>query len=121
MACWDKDSGPTIPDWFFEAVETEYSTHSVEVDECDVVYQRWGEAPDKPGLLLIHGMNAHSHWWDFIAPSFLGDYNVVATNLTGMGDSDFRYQYDSVTYAEEIVAVCDDAGFGSDVAAYLNH
>jgi pimeloyl-ACP methyl ester carboxylesterase len=116
MARWDKGGGATIPDWFFEAVETEYSTHSVEVDECDVVYQRWGEpSSGKPGLLLIHGMNAHSHWWDFIAPSFMDDYCVAAMNLTGMGDSDYRYEYDSLTYADEILAVCDDAGLGADV------
>jgi len=115
MARWDKDTGPTIPEWFFEAVETESSAHTVEVDECDVVYQRWGESPsDKPGLLLIHGMYAHAHWWDFIAPSFVDTHEVVAMNLTGMGDSDFRYEYDSVTFAEEIVAVCDDAGLGND-------
>ena len=115
MARWDKDTGPTIPEWFFEAVETESSEHRVEVDECDVVYQRWGDADStKPGLLLIHGMYAHSHWWDFIAPSFMADHTVVAMNLTGMGDSDFRYEYDSVTFAEEIVAVADDAGLGTD-------
>ena len=115
MARWDKDAEPTIPEWFFEAVETESSQHSVEVDECDVVYQRWGESDStKPGLLLIHGMYAHSHWWDFIAPAFIADHTVVATNLTGMGDSDFRYEYDSVTFAEEIVAVADDAGLGTD-------
>ena len=116
MARWDSGSGPTIPDWFFSAVETEYSNHTVEVDECDVAYQRWGE-PDsgKPALLLIHGMYAHSHWWDFIAPSFMDDYRVAAMNLTGMGDSDYRYEYDSVTFADEIVAVCDDAGFDNEV------
>ena len=118
MARWDKgDTGPTIPEWFFEAIETEYSTHTVEVDECDVVYQKWGDDDSaKPGLLLIHGMFAHSHWWDFIAPAFLDDYRVAAMNLTGMGDSDYRYDYDAITFAEEIVAVCDDAGFGKDVA-----
>jgi len=115
MARWDKDTGPTIPDWFFEAVETEYETRTVEVDDCDVVYQLWGAGSGKPGLLLIHGMFAHSHWWDFIAPAFLDDYTVAAMNLTGMGDSDYRYEYDSVTYADEILAVCEDAGFGNDV------
>ena len=115
MARWDKAGEATIPQWFFEAVETEYGTHAVEVDDCDVVYQRWGEAgAEKPGLLLIHGMYAHSHWWDFIAPSFVDDHTVLAMNLTGMGDSDYRYQYDSVTFAEEIVAVCDDARLGTD-------
>ncbi len=115
MARWDRDAGPSIPDWFFEAVETEYATRSVEVDECDVVYQLWGDE-DKPGILLIHGMNAHSRWWDFIAPQLLDDYRVAAMNLTGMGDSDYRYEYDGATYAQEIRAVCDDAGFDQRAA-----
>ena len=60
-------------------------------------------------------MNAHSRWWDFIAPQLLGDYRVAAMDLTGMGDSDYRYTYEAKTYASEIVAVCDAAGFDSDV------
>lgn len=116
MARWDRGGGDTIPDWFFAAVETPYQERTVEVDECDVAYQLWGgDATDKPGLLFIHGMNAHAHWWDFVAPQFLEGYRCAAMNLTGMGDSDYRYQYDGTTYAEEIRAVCDDAGFGNDV------
>lgn len=116
MARWDReDSGNTIPEWFFEAVETPWQERTVEVDECDVAYQLWGEDTQAPGLLFIHGMNAHSHWWDFIAPHFLDGYRCAAMNLTGMGDSDYRYEYDGATYAEEIKAVCDHAGFGHDV------
>lgn len=116
MARWDRgDSGNTIPEWFFEAVETPWQERTVEVDECDVAYQLWGEDAQAPGLLFIHGMNAHSHWWDFIAPHFLDGYRCAAMNLTGMGDSDYRYEYDGATYAEEIKAVCDHAGFGHDV------
>lgn len=117
MARWDREpSKPSIPDWFFAAVETPYEEHRVEVDECDVVYQTWGaaNAGARP-VLLIHGMNAHSHWWDFIAPQLLPEYRCAAMNLTGMGDSDYRYEYTGTTYAEEIKAVCDDAGFGNDV------
>ncbi|MCZ6710682.1 MAG: alpha/beta hydrolase [Gammaproteobacteria bacterium] len=115
MARWDRDDdGSSVPEWFFEAVETPYQMRSVEVDECDVVYQLWGDA-GKPGILLIHGMNAHAHWWDFIAPHFLPDHQVAAMNLTGMGDSDYRYEYDGTTYAQEIKAVCDHAGFSNDV------
>tara|TARA_A100001037_G_scaffold291841_2_gene306381 strand:- start:1314 stop:2207 length:894 start_codon:yes stop_codon:yes gene_type:complete len=115
MARWDKGSASSsIPEWFFEAVETEYTSHTVEVDECDVAYQRWG-SPDKPALLFIHGMNAHAHWWDFIAPQFLDRYQAAAMNLTGMGDSDYRYEYNGDTFADEIKAVCDDCGFGNDV------
>ena len=115
MARWDKeDSGTTtIPDWFWQAVETPAETRTVEVDECDVVY-RFYPSPGKPGMLLIHGMNAHSRWWDFIAPQLLDEYEIAAMDLTGMGDSDYRYEYSPETYADEIKAVLDDAGFSQD-------
>lgn len=106
-----------IPDWFWKAVDQEAEEHTVEVDDCDVVYRIWNPSDrgNKPGLLLIHGMNAHSHWWDFIAPQLTDRYCVAAMDLTGMGDSDYRYSYEGATYAEEIRSVCDAAGFGNDV------
>ena len=114
MARWDKESKrESIPNWFWEAIDVEPVTKSVEVDECDVSYRHY-EAIDKPGMLLIHGMNAHSRWWDFIAPQLLDRYQVAAMDLTGMGDSDYRYEYSSNTYADEILAVLDDAKFGTD-------
>ena len=113
MARWDKDEGSSIPDWFWEAVETPAQARTVEVDDCDVAY-RFYPSPGKPGMLLIHGMNAHSRWWDFIAPKLLDQYQIAAMDLTGMGDSDYRYEYHPDTYAAEIVAVLDHAGFGTD-------
>ena len=111
MARWDKgDTGNTIPDWFWKAIETEADTRSVEVDECDVVYRHY-PSPGKPGMLLIHGMNAHSRWWDFIAPQLLDEYEIAAMDLTGMGDSDYRYNYSADLFAEEIKSVLDDVGF----------
>ena len=114
MARWDKEGNrESIPDWFWEAIDVEPVTKTVEVDECDVSYRHY-EAIGKPGMLLIHGMNAHSRWWDFIAPQLLDRYQVAAMDLTGMGDSDYRYEYSSNTYADEILAVLDDAKFGTD-------
>ena len=115
MARWDRTGvAPAIPDWFFEAVETESEVRSVEVDECDVVYRSWGN-PANRGMLLVHGMNAHARWWDFIAPRLADTYRVLAMDLTGMGDSDYRYSYDAATYAREIVSVCDAAALSDDV------
>ena len=114
MVRWDKGGEDEIPGWFWTAIETEAEEHAVEVEECDVFYRTWGE-PGRSPMLLVHGMNAHSRWWDFIAPQLTGEYRVAAMDLTGMGDSDYRYAYDAETYAAEIVAVCDDAGFGNDV------
>jgi pimeloyl-ACP methyl ester carboxylesterase len=113
MSRWDRPSSNTVPDWFFKAVETEAREERVEVDDCDVAYRVW-DGDEGPGLLFIHGMNAHSHWWDFIAPAFIRQNRVAAMDLTGMGDSDFRYEYDPATYANEIVGVLDAAGFGPD-------
>ena len=114
MARWDKEGNrESIPNWFWEAIDVEPVTKTVEVEECDVSYRHY-EAIGKPGMLLIHGMNAHSRWWDFIAPQLLDRYQIAAMDLTGMGDSDYRYEYSSNTYADEILAVLDDAKFGTD-------
>jgi pimeloyl-ACP methyl ester carboxylesterase len=102
------------PDWFWEAVDRKPESHHVEVADCDINYLVWEES-DKPGLLLVHGHNAHSHWWDFIAPAFTDDFKVVALDLSGMGDSDHRDRYSPDQYAEEIKAVADAAGLGEDM------
>lgn len=94
------------PDWFWEAVETESKSGSVEVDECDINHLSWS-GPGKPGLLFVHGHNAHAHWWDFIAPFFRDDYQTAALDLSGMGDSDHRDAYTTDLYAREIIAVAD--------------
>ena len=113
MSRWDRSPSGSAPDWFWAAVETPASEHKVAVEECDIAYRIWDDSAGT-GLLFVHGMNAHSHWWDFIAPQFADEYRVVAMDLTGMGDSDFRYQYDPATYAAEIAAVLDAAALGPD-------
>ncbi len=101
---WRQDADPSIPDWFWTAIEAEAHSGSVRVEECDVAYRFWGDRR-KPTLLLLHGMFAHSHWWDFIAPALLDNYFVVAMDFTGMGDSDYRYDYSMATFAAEVLAV----------------
>ncbi len=98
--------GYTTPDWFWEAIDTKPESGYVEVEDIDINYLYWSEAGN-PGLLFVHGHNAHAHWWDFIAPSYKDDYQCVALDLSGMGDSDHRDEYSAETYAKEIVAVAD--------------
>lgn len=95
------------PDWFWEAVETEAESGRIEVRGCDIHYLVWS-GPGRPGLLFVHGHNAHAHWWDFIAPAFKDAFQVAALDLSGMGDSDHRDEYSVDLYAEEIVAVADE-------------
>ncbi|MFC6198246.1 alpha/beta fold hydrolase [Ponticaulis profundi] len=100
---------PPCPDWFTKAIATGYETRFVRVKGARVHYQSWS-SPNKPGLLLVHGNGAHAHWWDFIAPYFAQTYNVVAMTFSGMGESDWRSEYDMATFAEEQIAVCEATG-----------
>lgn len=101
------------PGWFWEAVETESKSGTVVVRDSDINYLSWS-GPGNPGLLFVHGHNAHAHWWDFIAPFFNDDYQTAALDLSGMGDSDHRDEYSADIYAEEIIAVADELEMPQD-------
>jgi pimeloyl-ACP methyl ester carboxylesterase len=103
----------TTPQWFWDAIDEKPESGFVEVDDADINYLYWSE-PGKPGLLFVHGHNAHAHWWDFIAPSYRDDFQVVAPDLSGMGDSDHRDEYSADLYAEEIIAVADKCNMPQD-------
>jgi pimeloyl-ACP methyl ester carboxylesterase len=47
----------------------------------------WGGAGAP--LLLTHGMAAHTHWWDGVAPHWAGLFHVAALDFRGHGDSDW--------------------------------
>ncbi|MBT6665134.1 MAG: alpha/beta hydrolase [Gammaproteobacteria bacterium] len=107
------DSTYTTPDWFWEAIDTKPESGFIDVEGSDINYLYWSE-PGNPGLLFVHGHNAHAHWWDFIAPSYKDDYQSVALDMSGMGDSDHRDEYSADLYAQEIVAVADKCNMGPD-------
>ncbi len=107
------DTGYTTPDWFWEAVDAKPEPGLVTVDGSDINYLHWSAA-GHPGLLFVHGHNAHAHWWDFIAPGYSKDYQVVAPDLSGMGDSDHRDEYSADIYGREIVAVADACAMPED-------
>lgn len=104
---------PEAPDWFVEAVNTNYTTEWVDVDGAKIHYQTWGDRA-KPGLLLVHGNGAHAHWYDFIAPALLDTYYVVAITLGGMGDSSQRPIYNIETFSRELLAVAVASGLNED-------
>lgn len=102
-----------IPQWFWDAVDEKPDSGFINVDDADIHYLHWS-GPGNPGLLFIHGHNAHAHWWDFIAPEFKDDYQAAALDLSGMGDSDHRDDYSTDTYASEILAVADELQMPQD-------
>ena len=99
------------PTWFEQAIQIPFSTHSVKVAGCEIVYQQWRQENSKPDLMLVHGNGAHAGWWNFIAPSFIDRFNVAALNLSGMGDSGHRQRYTPELFEMEVMAACEAAGF----------
>lgn len=100
------------PGWFTDALAQAGEERVVDVGGVGVRYSRWG-APDRPGVVLVHGGAAHRRWWDFLAPFLLPAHHVVALDLSGHGDSGRRDAYAMGVWADEVMAVAADAGMGA--------
>lgn len=98
------------PAWFRDALAARPEDRTFDCDGCAVHYRRWGDPAD-PGLLLVHGGAAHARWWDFIAPMLANQYHVIATDLSGHGESGWRDEYPREVWADELIAVMEDARF----------
>ena len=68
------------PEWFVKNITNRPEECSVLINGSNIKYYIWGDKSKKP-LLLLHGYNAHSFWWDHIAPSLTNDHCVVALRL----------------------------------------
>lgn len=60
--------------------------HEITVNGIRLHYRQWGYAGRRP-LLLLHASGCHVHWWDEVGPQLAADYDVVAPDLRGHGDS----------------------------------
>lgn len=48
----------------------------------------WGN-PEAPTLIMLHGLQDNGRIWDWIANSLQKDFNLVAPDMRGHGDSDY--------------------------------
>ncbi|HET7735888.1 MAG TPA: alpha/beta hydrolase [Nocardioidaceae bacterium] len=98
------DSGPSEPDdprWFTDALAVPVDSGTVHVAGIDVSYRRW-DGSGELGVLLVHGGAAHARWWDGVAPH-LGAGPVVAIDLSGHGDSEWRSRYSATLWGVEVL------------------
>ena len=100
-----------MPEWYERALAAERRDAEVQVAGCKIHYATWGQA-GLPGLVLVHGSNAHLEWWRFVAPFLADQFHVAALDLSGNGDSGWRQKYTGELFAQEVKAVCDHAGLG---------
>lgn len=101
------------PQWFVNAMAVPRKQATVEVDGCPINYFTWGD-PTKPGVVMVHGFQAHARCFAFIAPLLADQFYVAAMDFSGMGDSGPRSPYDADGRSEEIMAVARHAGMCAD-------
>ena len=122
------------PEWFLKSIANKGVDVLINDPNGDISYSKWkSNNQSKNLLILIHGTGAHKKWWDPIAPQFIDDTNVIAVDLPGMGDSDFREKYSIKEFGSGIFSIIEkekkDAqieniyivghSLGGQVAAYL--
>ncbi len=127
---------PKAPCWFNQAVNIKSRKYKLYLNGRNISYQIWPvtktpswnledqfsslsgklEALKKnvwhktPCLIFIHGGYAHKHWWDFIAPFYTECFEVVALDLSGMGDSDWCDTYSFNLHTEDIYQLINRMG-----------
>jgi len=71
----------------------------------------------KPPILFLHGGSAHAHWWDFVAPAFVGDFHGLALDQRGHGESQWadEWAYGSRHYGSDLDQVIGGWGFGAPI------
>jgi pimeloyl-ACP methyl ester carboxylesterase len=99
------------PAWFDRALADRGETGAVDVAGARIAYRAWGER-GRPGVVLIHGSNAHLEWWRFVAPFLADQFRVVALDLSGNGDSGWRDRYSGELFADEVWAAGAAAELG---------
>ncbi len=99
------------PGWLSKALDTPSERAEVQVNGARIAYETWGDVGNR-GIVLIHGSNAHLEWWRFTAPFLADRFRVVALDLSGNGDSDWRPRYSRNDFADEVWAVCQAAELG---------
>ena len=100
-----------LPFWLERALAAPSESGRVEVAGANIVYETWGKVGN-PGVVLIHGSNAHLEWWRFTAPFLADNFRVAALDLSGNGNSDWRERYTGEVLAEEVWQVCQAAELG---------
>ena len=72
-------------------------------------YLDWGNSDAIP-LLLLHGLGANAHYWDFFAPSFCERYHVIALDQRGHGESSWAQSYGPRDYVHDLEDFINEIG-----------
>ena len=108
------------PPWLVDALSVERETGEVLVEGTPIHYLAWGRR-DLPTLVFTHGRMSHARCWAFVAPLLAERYRCVAFDLSGMGDSGWREQYQVDVRGSEVLAVAEAAASPEQPAVLVSH
>jgi esterase len=81
---------------------------TVTVNGLKLHYLDWGNE-GSPVMVLLHGLRGHAHSWDDVSMALCQDYQVLALDQRGRGDSDWAKDSDYSTraYVSDLTGFCD--------------
>ena len=98
------------PEWFERLLAADRIDNHSEVDGCPLHYLEWGKGEGKQDLLLVHGNNAHAHWFLPTGALLSDRFHTVSMTFSGMGDSGWRERYDREQFCSDIIGLIDNLG-----------
>ena len=104
----------TNPDWFNQALDKEHTSKFVEVNGACIEYMEWGN-PENQSVIMLHGTNAHAHWFKFIGSMLSDNYHFVVMSFSGMGGSDWRSFYTRDTFVDDVWGVVKATGMENPI------
>ncbi len=83
----------------------QFRDHYVEANGLRFHYLDWG-SPEKPPLVLLHGVGQTCHTWDLFAAAMSDHFHVMAFDQRGHGDTDWApdKDYSRATMVEDAQA-----------------
>jgi len=102
------------------------ATRAIEARGLRLAAWEWG-ARERPAMLLLHSLAAHSHWWDGMAALLEDAFHIVALDFRGHGRSGHAMPpaYHFADYLADVVAALDVLGWrapivvGHSMGAYV--
>jgi len=89
---------------------------TVTANGLNLHYLDWGGA-GKTKMVLLHGLRGHAHSWDDFSAAICQDYQVLALDQRGRGETDWAKDGDYTTdaYVADLAGFCEALGLDSFV------
>jgi len=89
---------------------------TVSANGLNLHYLDWG-GDGKTKMVLLHGLRGHAHSWDDFSATVCQDYQVLALDQRGRGETDWAKDGDYTTdaYVADLAGFCEALGLDSFV------